>query len=192
MRRGAKKSEWTYAEVRYLLDSAGGVPKREMCRHLRRSGKAVERMASRLREQGHAISLRCYQPTTIICPACGRSSATAKETGICRPCTLRRRLAATEGQIAELMHRLPPNVRAIYEDTEAEKGSRAFDPMPRAPYYAEPPTRYRRLRDEEAYDRAMEEWEARRVQRELKAAQKRKERIQRKLRELCRVSEYKK
>lgn len=186
MRAGAKRNEWTMEEVRFLLESAGRMPQREICRRLRRSNKAVECMARRLRKQGHAIDLRCYRPTTVTCPACGRRSATARETGICRPCTLRRRLAATEGQISDLMQRLPPDARAIYEDTEAEKGSRVFDPMPRMPLYAEPPTLYQRLRDEEAHDRAMEEWEARRIQREVKAAQKRKERIQRKVRQLCR------
>lgn len=185
MRAGASRNEWTVDEIRFLLDNAGRMPQREICRRLRRSYKAVERMASRLRKQGHAIDLRHYQPTTTICPSCGRRSATAMETGICRPCTLRRRLAATEGQIARLMVKLPPEVRAIYEDTEAEIGSRTFDPMPRTPTYTAPPTLYRRLRDEEAHDIAMEEWEARRIHRELKAAQKRKERILRKVRELC-------
>ena len=189
MRPGARRSDWTYEDVRFLLDNAGRIPKRDICRRLRKSAKAVESMAYRLRKRGHAIDLRCFEPSAIVCPSCGRSSLTAKDTGICRPCTLRRRLAATEGQIADLLHRLPPDTRAIYEDTEAEKGSRAFDPMPKMPAYAEQPTRYRRLRDEEAFDRDMEEWEARRIQRELKAAQKRKERIQRKVRELCRNRE---
>ena len=184
MKAGAKRNEWTMEEVRFLLENAGRMPQREICRKLRRSSKSVECMASRLRKQGHAIGLRCYQPTAIICPSCGRRSQTAKETGICRPCTLRRRLSATEGQISDLLRRLPADVRAIYEDTEAEKGSRTFDPMPRPTAYQEPPTLYQRLRDEEAYDKAMEEWEARRIQRELKAAQKRKERILRKMRQL--------
>ena len=70
------------------------------------------------------------------------------------------------------------------EETEAEKGSRVYDPMPKPPTYSNPPTRYQRRKDEEAHDRAMEQWEARRIHRELKAAQKRKERIQRRLREL--------
>ena len=184
MRAGARRNGWRLDEVCYLLQSAGSVPKHEICRKLRRSSKSVERMASRLRAQGHAIDLRCYQSKAIICPSCGRSSLTARETGICRPCTLRRRLTATEGQISDLLGRLPADVRAIYEETEAEKGSRAIDPMPRPTTYREPPTLYQRLRDEEAHDKAMEEWEARRIQRELKAAQKRKERILRKLRQL--------
>lgn len=189
MRPGATRNDWTGEEVRFLIDNAGLMPKREICRRLRKSAKSVESMAYRLRKGGHAIDLRCFEPSATVCPSCGRSSLTAKETGICRPCTLRRRLAATEGQISDLLRRLPPDVRAIYAGTEAEKGPRTFDPMPRMPAYAEQPTRYRRLRDEEAHDRDMEEWEARRIQRELRAAQKRKERIQRKVRELCRNHE---
>lgn len=183
MRAGARRSEWTFDEVRYLIESAGRVPQREICRRLRRSYKAVSCMASRLRQQGHPVDLRCYRPQAITCPSCGMPSLTARETGICRPCTLRRRLAATEGQISDLMQRLPADVRSVYEDTEADRGSRAFDPMPRRPTYQVPPTLYRKLRDDEEYTRAMEEWEARRIHRELKAAQKRKERISRKLRE---------
>lgn len=184
MRPGARRSEWTMGEVRFLIDNAGLMPQREICRRLKRSSEAVKQMAKRLRMQGHTVDLRYWEPTTVTCPACGRASATAHETGICRPCTLGRRLTATEGQIAELMRRLPPDLRAVYEETEAEKGSRAFDPIPRRPTYADPPTRYQRRRDEDFYDRAMEQWEARRIERQLKAAQKRKERIRRKLREL--------
>lgn len=184
MRAGARRSDWTSEDVRFLLDNAGRMPQREICRRLRRSSEAVKQMAKRLRMQGYTVCLRYWEPTTVTCPACGRASATAYETGICRPCTLRRRLAATEGQISDLLRRLPADVRAIYEDTEAEKGSRTFDPMPRRPTYTDPPTRYRRRRDEDFYDRAMEQWEARRVERQLKAAQKRKERIRRKLGEL--------
>ena len=191
MRPGARRNDWQLDEVRYLLESAGRVPKHEICRKLRRSSKSVERMASRLRSQGHAIDLRCYQSQAVTCPSCGRSSLTARETGICRPCTLRRRLPPPRARSPPL-RRLPADVRSIYEDTEAEKGPRIIDPMPKMPTRPEPPTRYQRLRDEEAYDKAMEEWEARRLQRELKAAQKRKERIQRKVRELCRNHEHKK
>ena len=184
MRSGCAKRPWTAGDVRYLLDNAGAIPTRAICRKLKRSSESVKQMAKRLRLQGYEIDLRYYEPQNMMCPACGRTSATARETGICRPCTLRRRLAATEGTISDLMGRLPADVRAIYEETEAETGPRTYDPMPRPPTYREPPTRYQRRKDEESYARAMEQWEARRIHRQLKAAQKRKERIQRKLREL--------
>ncbi len=184
MRAGSAKRPWTAGDVRYLLDNAGNVPQREICRKLKKSSESVKQMAKRLRIQGYEIDLRYYEPQTMTCPACGRRSATARETGICRPCTLRRRLAATEGAISDLMRRLPADARAIYEETEAEKGTRAYDPMPKPPTYSNPPSRYQRRKDEEAHDRAMEQWEARRIQRELKAAQKRKEHIQRRLRNM--------
>ena len=180
----ANRRPWSAREVRYLLDNAGNVPQREICRNLRRSSESVKQMAKRLRAQGYDVDLRYYEPHTVTCPSCGRKSTTARETGMCRPCMLRRRLAATEGGISDLMQRLPPEARAIYEETEAEKGSRVYDPMPMPPTYQARPTRYQRRRNDEEYDRALEQWEARLLHRELKAAQKRKERIQRRLRKL--------
>lgn len=186
MRMGGKRIDWTLDEVAYLLDSAGRVPLREICRHLRRSSESVRHMARRLREQGHAISLRHFEPRTAICPSCGRSSATARDpqnrTGICRPCQLRRQLASIESQTAGLMGRLPAEERATYEQTEAETGARTYEPRPRAPRLDATATYYQRMRAEESHDIALEQWETRRMEREVKAAQKRKERIARKLR----------
>lgn len=184
MRMGGKRIDWTLDEVAYLLDSAGRVPLREICRHLRRSSESVRHMVRRLREQGHAISLRHFEPRTAICPACGRSSATSREVGICRPCQLRRQLSAIEAQTADLMGRLPAEERATYEQTEAETGARTREPRPRAPRLDATATYYQRMRAEEAHDIALEQWETRRMEREVKAAQKRKERIAHKLRKL--------
>ena len=170
--------------MRWLLDNAGIMPKRDICQHLKRSAKSVEHMARRLRNQGHAIDLRCYVPKASICPSCGRMSHTLELTGVCEPCMFRRQLMHIESQIADLLQYLPPDVRAIYEDTEAEKSTRVFDPMPKRKVYTEPPTRYQRMKDEDEYDKAMEAWVAKRYQRKCKAAQKRKERIMRKLREM--------
>lgn len=181
MRPGAERRDWTAEEVRFLMESAGRMPRREICRRLRRSAKSVERMADRLRAQGHAISLRCWEPTLSTCPSCGRRSATARESGVCRPCVLARRLAAEEGRIADLMARLPADARAAYARAESDRGDRTSDPMPLPPAYDREPTNYERDRDAEAYDRALEEWEARRLNRRLRATQRRRERIERRL-----------
>ena len=69
----------------------------------------------------------------------------------------------------------------MYEATEAETGSRP-DPMPRSPK-TEGMDAYERARAEEEHDEAMEQWAARYLMRQVKAAQKRKERIQRKVEE---------
>ena len=184
MRMGGKRIDWTMDDVAFLIRNAGRMPKREICRRLRRSSESVKQMAKRLRAQGHPVDLRYFEPRSTICPSCGRASATMRETGICRPCQLRRQLTAIEGTISDLMERLPADVRATYEDTEAERDARVIDPRPQRPRYDEPPSYYRRMVDEEAYDMAMEQWETRRMQRAVKAAQKRKERIRARLRKV--------
>ena len=77
-----------------------------------------------------------------------------------------------EGQTADLIARLPQSERATYEESEAQRESRI------------PPRPERGARDEDAYQAAVERWEEECLTRRLRAAQKRKERIARKLREL--------
>lgn len=181
MRRGARTREWTSGEVRYLLDNAGRVPVGEICRRLRRSSASVSSMADRLRRHGYNVCLRHYEPRTVTCPSCGRASVTARETGICRPCQLARQLNAIDAEISDLMARMPEELRATYEETEAETGPRVADPMPRPPRREGDATRYQLDRDEDEYRIALEQWETRRAQRRVKSAQKRKERMRRKL-----------
>lgn len=138
-------------------------------------------MAARLRDQGHAVSLRHYEPRAVTCPSCGRASLTARETGICRPCQLRRKLAAVSAETSEIMARMPAEVRETYERTEAGLEARVTDPMPRRPRRRGKATRYQLDRDEEDWQAALERWETRRLEREVRRAQKRKERMRRKL-----------
>ena len=65
----ANRRPWSAREVRYLLDNAGNVPQREICRNLRRSSESVKQMAKRRRMQGYEIDLRYYEPQTVTCPA---------------------------------------------------------------------------------------------------------------------------
>ena len=184
MRAGQRTRPWTSQEVRFLLDNAGRMPLRELCRSLRRSASSVTSMAARMRAQGRRCDLRHWEPTLVVCPSCGQPSATARETGVCRPCQLRRRLAAIEGSCADLLARMPAGDRATYGRTEAEVGEpRAHDPMPRRPRADPRATPYERDRDAEAHARAVEEWEARRLQRAVGAARKRRERMRRRLRD---------
>lgn len=173
---------WSTSEARYLLDNAGRVPKRDICRHLKRGSKAVERKAHHLRQQGEALDLRCHVPRLATCPACGRLSGHLGEEGICEPCRRADQLAGVHARIAELLALLPPEERAVYEQTEAEVESRR-DPLPRPPptdglsYYA-------RARAEEAHALAVEEALTRNLLREVKAAQKRKERVEKKVKSM--------
>ena len=170
---------WTTGEERELARLAGRVPKAEVCRRLRRSTSSVERRAAQLRARGVECDLRYHEPATQVCPACGRASATLGDEGICEACRLSRRLARTEAETARLLAGLPAAQRAVYADTEAERQSGA-EPMP-VPRPTAGLPRYEAALAEEANELDMEGWRVRRLTRLLKAAQRRKERIARKL-----------
>ena len=97
--------------------------------------------------------------------------------GICEPCRRRRQLTKVQGRISDLLAKLPPEERAVYDATEAETES-GWDPMPPPPSLAD----LERARAEEAREIAVEDWLARNLRRQVKAAQKRKERIEKKVR----------
>lgn len=177
-RKGAKQNEWTTAEVAYLKEHAGALPLRAICRELRKSRRAVETMAYRLRQQGHDVDLRQYVRKTQICPACGCMRATLGHHGICEVCRKRVQLSAIHARIARLLRDLPMAARETYAETEAETES-TIDPMPR-PVRLEGLTRYQRERASDERDMAMERWQIRNLNRQVKAAQKRKERIEKK------------
>lgn len=164
---------WSTKDVRWLIENAGKMPRHELATRLGRTERAVEGMALRLAKGGVPVSLRYREPPrTLACSSCGRQSASAWVTGTCSPCRLRRRIAAVEGQTAELLARLPPSERATYEESEVQRASRT------------PPRPVRGRSDEDAYQRALERWEEECLTRRLRAAQKRKERIARKVRKL--------
>lgn len=182
MRKGGKVRPWTVADERYLLEHAGRIPKREICRHLKRSGEAVTQKAKHMRKRGLAIDLRCHKSRLSPCPACGCLSGHMGRDGFCEPCRRRRQLAEIEARTAGLLRRLPPEERETYAVTEAETASRP-DPMPRCPDTSGM-SYYRRALAEERHALAMEEWAAANLRREIKAAQKRKERIQKKVKSM--------
>lgn len=181
MRKGAKRSEWTTAEVRFLLESAGRMPKRDICLELKRSGKSVERKAAWLRERGHDVTLRYYESRLAVCPTCGNMRFTAIENGTCEPCRRREQLETIQARIAELWPLLTQEQRDMYEETEAETESRR-DPMPKKPETPAGWSAYRRQRAHEDWLIACERTQAANLMREVKAAQKRKERIEKKVR----------
>ena len=179
MRRGASSRPWTTAEVQYLIDSAGRVPRREICKHLRRSAASVRGKAQHLRQQGVAIDLRCFHSRLETCPSCGARRATIDDTGFCEPCRRAKQLADVESRIASLLPQLNINDRATYETTEAELESRA-GARPTAPNTAGL-SRYRADKANEKYEIALEQWAAGNLRRRIKASQKRKERIEKKV-----------
>lgn len=181
MRKGAQLNPWSTAEVLYLLESAGYVPKREICQHLKRSSKSVERKAAWLRNRGYNVDLRCYTPKLATCPACGCLRSTVDhKSGICEPCRKREQLATIQGRIAELYPLLTPEDRDLYEVTEAEIAS-SIEPAPTPPN-TQGLSPYTTAQMEEAYEISLEEWTCLNLHRQIKATQKRKERIEKKCR----------
>lgn len=179
MRKGAKRRDWTVAELQFLRDNAGLMPRRELSRALKRGAASVRQQAYRMRREGEDVALRCFESRLSTCPSCGARRSRMGSEGICEPCRRRRQLAKVQGRIADLMARLPPEERAVYDATEAETES-GWDPMPPPPSLAGL-GRYERARAEEAREIAVEDWLARNLRRQVKAAQKRKERIEKKL-----------
>ena len=179
--KGRRHHSWSAAELGYIREKAGRVPAREIRRDLRLSKRQFDSAVYLMRKNGEPISTRCFTPRTVICPSCGCARSLFGREGICEPCRLRRRLSEVEADCSALLAALPVSERETYGETEAERGGRASDPMPvRRPTAGLDP--YRAAKAEEDYDLAMERWAARQLRRRLKAAQKRKERIAKKIR----------
>lgn len=179
-RKGSRERPWTVAEERFLVDSAGIVPRREICLALKRSAQSVYSKARELRRRGVPVEMRCFRSKLGTCPACGRLSATLGcREGVCLPCRRAAQLSRVNARAAALLARLPAEERETYALTEAELESRA-DPMPRPPDVSGM-GRYRKAAAEEAHEVEVERWAARNIERRIKAAQKRKERIQKKV-----------
>lgn len=172
--------DWTTADERYLRENAGIKPKREICRRLKRSSKSVERKAHAMRKRGEAICLRSFRPTLDTCPSCGRLSANLGKEGICEPCRRREQLDAINARISELWPLLSQEDRDTYERTEAETDTSRRDPRPKRPDTSGL-SQYHRLKAEEVYATELERWATRNVMREIKRVQKRKERIEKKV-----------
>lgn len=176
---GRRHHRWRESELAYIREHAGRVPAREIRRALRLSKSQLDNAVRLMRARGEAVSLRCFRPRTAVCPSCGCARSLFGREGICEPCRLRRRLAEIEADVAALLPLLGPEDRAVYERTESARESRV-DPMP-----VKPPAGgldpYSAARAEERYDLAMERWLSTQLRRRIKAAQKRKDRISKKL-----------
>lgn len=179
--KGRRHHSWRTAEFDYIREYAGKIPAREIRRNLRLSKNQLDNAVRLMVARGERISLRCFTPRTLICPACGCARTRFGREGICEPCRLRRRLGEVEAECAGLLPLLSPADRATYERTEAKRES-SSEPMPvRRPTAGLDP--YRAARAEEDYDVAVERWQVRELRRRLKAAQRRKERISKKVEE---------
>ena len=163
---------WTDWQVGYLLRNAGRIPADTLCEKLERDPAEVERVTARLRTLGYPVSL-----TLAVCPSCGNMAPLSYSLGICEPCHQRRLYARVQGSAARAFRSLTMADRATYEETEAETSTRKYDPMPSAEMVSSDADAVERMRAEDKYLTDMAEWQAKRLHRQVKAAQKRKERM---------------
>ena len=184
MRKGSERRDWTVSEEAYLQASAGRVPVREICRHLKRSRMAVYQKAKALRRRGKAVDLRIYRSDAFLCPSCGCARTLGRASGICEACKYRRLEAEAQARIAELWPLLPQSERDRYEAEDAKVGARIIDAPPRAPRLPRDASLYRRRKAEGEWERAVEQTETANAKRAYKAAQKRKERIEKKVKSM--------
>lgn len=133
------------------------------------------------------MDLRYYEPKLSICPACGCARSTLnRRHSTCIVCRRRVQLAAIHARISRLLRELPPEERQRYAENESKTGSRQ-DPRPKMPNL-EGLRPYWRQKVQEDHDRAMEAWQSEYLKRQIKAAQKRKERIQQKVKRFKKFS----
>lgn len=174
MRKGSRRLDWTTEELETLRDAAGKLPRREICRMLKRSRKSVERMAEK-----HRLSLRCYRPKLVWCDECASwRSYLNKRTGKCRVCSMQDRLAGREWACAEALESMTPEQRTVYEESESLRQTRRPPAWPK-PRKREscPVSLYERAKAEEDHFRAIEQWEYRRLELPYNAAKTRLRRM---------------
>lgn len=184
MRRGEARRDWTVSEEAFVERNAGRMSVRELAAELGRSPKAVTRKAASMRAQGRPVFLRVVREVLEVCPSCGRKSPSVdRRHGLCQICRLEGQLACIRARTDALLAKLPMELRERYADGESRLGARKLESVP-APIAA-------RVFDTSLAARA-EAWEAERVEealaknlrRRVKAAQKRKERVQKKVKSM--------
>ena len=174
-RKGEKQRSWTTADEQFLLRYAGVLTKRDICKELKRSDKAVEIKAKRL-----GVSLRCFVSKLTWCNQCAKWRVTVSErTGNCRVCAKREMLERSEERITEALEQLDLDQRAVYLQGEAKRGSRKMPPKPQK-QASKVGSMYARKRAEEQHQKDLEQWEIACLDRQINANKTRLKRIRQK------------
>ncbi len=178
--REAPRRAWTTREVAFLLDSAGKLPLRSICKKLGRTRRSVESMASKLNRSGANITLRCWSTKLIWCDECATwRTGLDDKTGRCRVCTARVQLQGRENACARELKMMTPQQRHVYERTEAQRRTRKPPARPQKSQSC-PMSRYERSKAEERYLIELEEWEYRCLKLRYDAAKTRLRRMREK------------
>lgn len=182
MRRGERLRPWSVSDVRWLVESAGMMPLRDICRHLGRSDQSVRSRAALLRRSGVDVPpLRYHRSTLVWCDHCATWRTRVDDMGMCPVCAMRSRLAAARGVEDGIVAALPDADRA--RRRVHTHGSR-IDPRPRAPDTSGM-SAVRAARAEDDHCRRVEAWEIANIRRELKATWRRIERMREKIQNEC-------
>lgn len=178
------RARWTTAKTGYLLSNADDMPLDELAERLGCTPEAVKQHAKRIRRTGQHVTLHRRPAGMRMCPACGKLRSRHGSGGVCRCCELEAQLERIKARQAALMPLLPQSDRARYARTEAQLESAPL-PKPKPPRITGMmPAEKRRAVEEQ--ERALEAWEIGCLVRRVKAAQKRKERMEKK----CRGEDY--
>ena len=179
-----QRMRWTTAKTDYLVRNAGIESVDELADCLECTPEAVKQHAKRIRRAGQHVSLHRKPKGMRICHGCGKRRSLFASGGICRACELEGQLARIKERQASLMKIMPAEARARYAKTESRLAS---DPLPKPkPKRTAGMTPEERARAAEERERALEAWEIGCLNRRIKAAQKRKERMEKK----CRGKSY--
>lgn len=170
--------DWTLRETLYVRDWAGALPLSVVAAHLRRNWQEVASEAARL-----GVPIVYMGRPVYWCDECAGLVGRLHRSGVCWKCAYRRQLAQIEARTAALMKRLPWDEIENYSVREAERAPRRRDPAPTPPDTLNAPPRAA-VALQTAYLAALSEWEAKQARRQVKAAQKRKERVAAKVREI--------
>lgn len=173
--RGARQHPLGEGDLDFIREHACLMGADEIARLLGATRPQVEAARRQMNRRGERITLRRFVPRTVVCPSCGRARSSLGPGGVCEPCRLQARLDAVRADTADLLALLPRSERAVYERSEASVGS-CPEAMPRAPEVGGM-DRWHELRAHEEHDLAMEAWTAEWLRRQVKAAQKRRERV---------------
>lgn len=170
--------DWTLNETLFVRDYAGTVPLSDLARHLRRDARDVAGECARL-----GVPF-VYMGTPLFwCSECASWARRVDKSGRCDKCRARFYLRRVEAKTAALMERLPLEQREKYAMEEAKRGGRVWEAPPTVPDASGMPPR-EAVAASTAYLAELSDWEARRAFRARKSAQKRKERIAAKVREI--------
>lgn len=174
MRKGSKRIDWTTSETAYLMKNASKVSQRDICCHLKRSAKSVERKAAHLRSEGFDVNMRTCKSRTRICPSCGHARSRFSRKGFCRVCDARSRYAAAKERQAQAYAPLSIGLKVEYDKQEAKIESS----LPPHPIRGKPPEgKSAARRWEERCDIETEKWELKCLERLTNAAKKRTQRM---------------